>query len=169
MIMFLLFDLINALVPTIHFAIKQKPIFDLWNETLTDPKDDQWNLIYKISAYINFVGNLVLYGLAFIIGLFAFTWKPLIVTGYLSWTQYIIAYSGNGLQLLFSAFKWLAAFYYKNDGVPDDSPYALYDNNGWAYGEAAVYTVLSMGIVVAQWIFLGDLDDYFRVKVYLNN
>ena len=154
-ILYLVFNLILTVTPVTIFYTVVEPIISQWASG--------YNNMYKVSWYIMWIGNLVIYALPTVIGGFTWMWNVYVVGGYLAWTQYLIVWGGTIMQFINFILLILGASLYS-----EVSTTGAGDTMATAWIEFAVWLVVTAGTYVGFWLLNDNFLAYYVIEEIIN-
>lgn len=149
-ILYLVFNVILAVAPvTVWYAYI--------NEILEDTHED--NTMYKVSWHILWIGNLVLNGVAGLIGPFSWLFNAFVTIGYIAWVQYLVVWGGSAMQMLNVILLLAGTATYKSSDMSIEG-----DTTGTVWTEFAVWFVVTGGCYVGIWLLNNNFLAYWAIE-----
>ena len=154
-ILYLIFNVAEAVVPVTVFY------------TLIDPFVSQWsgsyNSVYKAAWYLLWIGNMVIYGIPAVVGGFTWMWNVYIVGGYIAWNQYMVVWGGTILQFIDMIMFIVAAAIYQTS-----SPASSIDTSYTAWMTLVAWAVPTICIYVGYWLLNDNFLTYYVISEIIN-
>ena len=154
-ILYLIFDWITTLLPSLLFWLSINNRVSQWTGT--------YNIVYKAAWYLFWVGNLVLYAIPAVVGGFTWLWDRALVQMYVAWSHYIVLLAGTGLQGIYLIMFILGAALYD-----ESNPVDAGDTQAAAWVNVATFLVPTVGIYVGYWLLQPNFLNYYTIGQVVN-
>ena len=154
-ILYLAFDIIMAVAPTVFFYTFIQPIASNWS--------GNYNRMFLASWRSVYIGNLVFYGLPALVGGFAWLWNIYIVGGYIAWSQYLVVWGGTLMQMVNLILLIAGASTYDEASSAGGN-----DTQIMAWTAFGVETGIVAGIYVGYWLLNDNFLAYWVVEEIIN-
>ena len=149
-ILYIVFNLILSVTPVVFFYTFVEPIISAWTTN--------FNVMYIVSWYILWIGNLVLYAIPTVVGPFTWFWNAYVVGGYVGWSQYLVVWGGAIMQGINLILLLAGAIVYQDSGNGGA------DSIDTAFWEWGVFTIVTGGIYAGYYLMNPNFLAYYVIE-----